>query len=554
MPPKDHQQHAWNTLQHWRHYTKASALYGVAVHAPTLDITSATGFADGRRTMVYPARWVDGQHWIMQTQRMLATREWRLRHVDDDNAPLGRPVHWASPFRWWLGICAMIDHTISGEPVGSAVERAALVANPALLAVLLLGLVPWVAGRFGGIAAAFLALAMVGSPPFLALFAPDNMDHHGLIEACLMVSVVALLVGGCGWTRRGIESADAAHWLPTELQARRAFTISGVAGGFGLWISAAGMIPVLVGIGVGALVNAWLGKNAWEFARFDEQLWRRWGTVGGITAFLCYLLEYFPAHLGWRLEVNHPLYALAWLGGGEVLAQWTSWLSRHRRERAPFSRLRLGAALVAMAAPAGVVAAGGGQVFAVADPFLWSLSNGYTPEFRGLLTALQRTGFSLSTVASCLPLLLVVPGALVMARRDSPQLARILIAIPFAAMALFWLMAFKEVRWWLVGYGFAFVVLVVAVAMITSASLAYARRTLYLLTAAALFVPGLIVGVQTAEEKGSLGADEYFSLAERDLAHALRQRVGDGPLIVLSSPATTSRLIYFGSAQGLGTP
>jgi hypothetical protein len=50
-----------------------------------------------------------------------------------------------------------------------------------------------------------------------------------------------------------------------------------------------------------------------------------------------------------------------------------------------------------------------------------------------------------------------------------------------------------------------------------------------------------------------LTPDDFYSLAERDLAHALRLRAGAGPLVVLSSPATTSRLLYFASARGLGT-
>src|SRR5678816_402921 len=73
----------WDASQTLHHYAKASAAYGVAVRAPAGDPASLTGFADGRRNIVYPARWVDGQHWIIQAQRMLADREWRLRTVDD---------------------------------------------------------------------------------------------------------------------------------------------------------------------------------------------------------------------------------------------------------------------------------------------------------------------------------------------------------------------------------------------------------------------------------------------------------------------------------------
>ena len=106
-----------DAIHHARHFQKASAHYGVAVRAPQVDASSPTGFADNRRHIVYPSRWVDGQHWIVQTQQMLASHDARLRHVDHDNAPAGRDVHWAAPFRWWLGLCAWVDHRLTGEPL-----------------------------------------------------------------------------------------------------------------------------------------------------------------------------------------------------------------------------------------------------------------------------------------------------------------------------------------------------------------------------------------------------------------------------------------------------
>src|SRR5690349_16058777 len=121
---------AWDAAQQVRHYTRASANYGVAVHAPAADPASATGFAGGRRTMVYPGSWVDAQHWVMQAQQMLARGEWRLRRTDDDNAPAGREVHWAAPHRWWLGAWAWVDRFFTGQPLGQAAERGALLANP----------------------------------------------------------------------------------------------------------------------------------------------------------------------------------------------------------------------------------------------------------------------------------------------------------------------------------------------------------------------------------------------------------------------------------------
>lgn len=542
----------WDAIRQAQHFRQVSANYGVAVHAPRVDPTSATGLADGRRHVLYPARWVDGQHWIAQTQQMLADGETRVREVEHDNAPFGRPVHWASPFRWWLGLAALVERVLTGTPLAHAVETAAFFANPALLVVLLSILVPWVARRFGGPGAALLAIALAGSPPFRVLFAPDNPDHHGLIQLCAMAALFFVIGGGAGWSRDKSSAATFnLGWLPTSAQARRAFMFSAVAGGIGLWVSAVSLIPVFLGLALGALSSAWIGRKTSD-AVFDPGLWRRWGAVGGLTAFCCYVVEYFPSHLGWRLEVNHPLYALAWLGAGEVLA----WATARFSGSSSFnlgSPYRLAAGIAAMISPVVVIAVAGSRVFAVSDPFLWSLSHEYTPEFQSLVTAVRRTGWNATTVASCLPMLLVPLALGGVFAMKSPRVGAAVVALPLAAAALFWAMAFKELRWWTVGYGFLFGVVALAPALLAGATAKRWQRIAVWWIGAAAFAPGLFLTVQGTTRGPVLDRDHILSLAERDLAHSLRQRAGAGPLVVLSSPATTSRMIYFASAHGLGT-
>src|SRR5256885_15769929 len=59
--------------------------------------------------------------------------------------------------------------------------------------------------------------------------------------------------------------------------------------------------------------------------------WRAWAFGGAVTSLAAYLIEYFPSHLGsWELRAIHPLYGLAWLGGGELLARTTAWIQRHK--------------------------------------------------------------------------------------------------------------------------------------------------------------------------------------------------------------------------------
>lgn len=548
---------AWDAIRQAQHFRQVSANYSVAVHAPVADAASPTGFAGGRRHVVYPGRWVDGQHWIAQTQQMLSAGGARVRAVEHDNAPHGRPVHWGSPFRWWLAFCAWVEHAITGRPLASAVETAAFYANPLLLAGLLLTLVPSVARRFSISGAALLAVGLVGSPALRVLFAPDNPDHHGAIQVCAIATLFFLLNGGAGWVRR----EDAAvhpelNWLPSNVGARRAFTCSAIAGGIGLWISAVSMIPVFLGIAAGGIVCAWIGRRKEDpVVDFEPSLWRRWGAIGGITALCAYVIEYFPSHLGWRLEVNHPLYALAWVGGGEALARTTAWLSGHAPKK-PRSPLSLAAAVVALIAPGVVIALAGSRVFAVADPFLWALSHDYTPEFKTLTAALRQSGWNAGTFASCLPMALVPLATigLVLGRRRHHRLSTALLALPLTATALFWAIAFKELRWWTVGHGFLLGAVALAPTLLAAKTTPRRQRATRLAFIAGAFLPGLILLTLTTARRPPIERDDILSLAERDLAHSLRQRVGSAPLVVLSSPATTSRMIYFANAHGLGTP
>lgn len=544
---------AWNGLETFRHYTRISGVYGLAVHAPEPDPHSRTGLADGRRTIAYPGASIDGLHWLMQTQQMLDTGAPRVRHVDEDNAPGGRSSHWGSPFRWWLALCAWVDHAVTGRSPALAVEYAGLWANPALLVVALLAFVPWTARRFGGTSAAWLAFVMVATPAFTVLFAGDNPDHHGLVQVCVMAAVYGVMAGNAAWIR-SVDPAPAGwSWLADAATARRAFTISALGGAAGMWVSAASTIPALAGIALGGLGGAWFGRGAASWVSHDAGLWRHWGRVGMLGTLVAYLIEYAPADMGWRLEVNHPLYALAWLGAGEVLAQLSDGLSRGRMLAPRGASWRLVPAFLFLLAPLCVIAFRGERVFAVSDPFLWSLSHDYVPEGRGLLTAMRLAGPTLHTVAECLPLLLVPAAGAWLARRSTPAMSRAMVAVPLSAAALFLAMAFRELRWWTVGYGFLFGIVVV-LARVLKAEGRGRQSVAVAMAGIVLFAPGLGAALRELGARPPLVPDDVVSLAERDLAHALRRRSGNDPLVVLGGPATTSRLIYFAGARGLGTP
>jgi hypothetical protein len=543
-----------------RHIEKISSLYGVMVDPPAVDASSPTGYALGRRSMFYPIGGLDTLHWVMQTQAMFATDTWRLRHVDYDNAPAGREVHWASPFHWWLALLAWSDHILTGQPIGIAVERAALYADPVLLGLVLLALVPLTARRFGSSAAAFMAVGMVTAFPFYAFFMTASTDHHGLAEACALMTVLFLLAGGGGCLHSG-DSGGLAEgervlwkWLPDRRAARRWFVASAMAGGIGLWINAASQVPVLIGVGVGALFAGWLTRRPaqpgwWDY---DPTLWRWWGIVGGLTSLGAYLIEYFPSHMGFRLEVNHPLYALAWYGAGELLCRITRGTRAGRVVLSPRELLAWILAAAAVALLPIVILLTRSETFIVADRFVWLLSR-YVSEGQSLANFLVRTPFSLAVLGKALPLLLILAPGLLLARPMLPPIWKAHLALALAPALLFLAMTLAQVRWWGICYGLLFAVLTLQFALLERSPAARSALGAWRLGCALVLFPGAIDAVWSFTRGSGLTPDDIHLLAERDVAQWLRLRMGRDPAVVISSPSTTTTLIYYGGLKGLGT-
>lgn len=545
-----------------RHADWVSSLYGVMVDPPAVDPSSPTGYSLGRRNLILPDAGEDGYQWIMQTQAMLAHGPWRVRHVNYDNAPYGRDTYWASAFRWWIALIAWIEHEVSGRPLGIAVEQAALLANPVLLVLLLLGLTPVVARRFGVPATCLLALGLVTVYPFNLYFAADYPDHHGILEACGMLTVLFLLAGGGGIVRgAGDESDQVAPadrvingWLADRRSARRWFIASAVAGGVGLWVSAASEVPVLLGVGLGALAAGWLGRStAGRPWHRDPELWRLWGIAGCTASIAAYLIEFFPSHLGFRLEVNHPLYGLAWLGGGEFICRWfrmtgDGGLVPNRRD--------VRGALLAAAAVAVLpvtIALTKSETFLVANRFVWMLGTEYIAEGQSLARYLARNGSNLFSLAQCLPLLLIVAPWPLLLARGVGRVWKAQLALGLAPALLFLVLTGREIRWWGLEYGMLFAVLAMVLVVVARSSAG--RRTVGIWTAACglLLVPGAVKLVRGMGQARTLDLQDVHRLAVRDVAQWLRLRVGRKPAIVASTPATTNHLIYYGGLRGLGT-
>ncbi len=529
----------WDAIARSRPVLEISARYGVAVDAPAIDPASPTGYAGGRRSILLPA--ADTAHWVMQTQTMIARGEWRIRHVDYDNAPDGREVHWAAPFHWWLAGLAWIDHLWSGRPLGIAVERATLTAGPVMLVLLLIGLAPLLAWKFSPAAAGLTTLGIVAVFPFYDDFAAACADHHGLVNICCLLTVLLFAAGSVA---------------PTTWSARRWLAGSALAGGVGLWISAATEVPALIGLGLGVLAAGWLARKASRPLTWlaDPGLLRFWGLTGGGVSLAAYLIEYFPSHLGLRLEVNHPLYAVAWVGGGEALRVLI--LAFRNGTRSLSRRDRVGGVVAAglVALLPAVMAVSRAETFTVADPFVYRLHALYISEFKGLVRCLAEQGLTWNGIELCLPMLLLAPALWLAGRRATTPEDRAQIGLVLLPALLGWVLGWWQIRW--LSLAFALTVPVLAVSFrIFAAPGGATRRTIALWTFAGVLVllPGLVASGQRMLAAGEITAEQVHSLAERDVAHWLRLRGGGDPLVVAAAPSPTTRLIFLGGITGLDT-
>ncbi|HVU39314.1 MAG TPA: hypothetical protein VHC95_13350 [Opitutales bacterium] len=272
---------------------------------PDHDPNSPTGYPGNQHNLVLPALGTDGQHWTMQTERMLDGREGlRVRHVDYDGvAPIsqrsdskvvmkgsqaeqlvtnggststssssttnpepdvgGRDVHWSSSLHWLAAGLAWIYTRFNHLPIAYNLEFTVQWANTLAIALVMFFVPLAIVRRFGSIPTALLAFCFVAVYPYYEFSFVGYFDHHGLVASFDLELVLFLAAAGAGWLRNENLHADSLgpveralwQWLPTRPQAKRWMIASGIAVGGGLWISTASVIPALFGVGVAALIS-----------------------------------------------------------------------------------------------------------------------------------------------------------------------------------------------------------------------------------------------------------------------------------------------------------
>jgi len=497
----------------------------------------------------------DSYHWILQTQQMFARGDWRVRHIDYENAPFGREVHTASLYRWWLGLVAWCDHMVSGRPIARSVEFAALVADPLMHVLFLVCATVFVARRFGTFAAALFCAGLATIFPLAVGFLGGAPDDHGLTEILAMGSVFPLLAALGASPNVAKESPSA------SLRAKPWFFCAGIFGGCGLWISVPTELPVLFGIALGAVIATWVARgsggvagNAFESPGAAE--WRAWALGGALATLAFYLIEFAPSNLGsWQLRAIHPLYGLAWLGAGELLARLAAWIRQKKLLWSIRDVVAVVFALVAAAAVPVIMWRTKDQGFLAADLSSFRLTRwpGSVPA-TNFWAWLVQTDLNLKTLATVMPMLLILPAGWLLLRRKTAVACRVsvglalgpaLIAIGFACVQLSWWSTLESLL----------LVLVVAAASSRSPVILPVHRWLWGCAIAPLIVLGLFQMVPLAGAKVTnvVNESEFMGLIERDLAQWLARRAGPAGAVVLASPQQTTPLYFYGGLRGLGT-
>lgn len=488
---------------------------------------------------IAPADYADAQTWVRLGLAADQGVPWRTRWTDIDNAPTGRPVYWNSSLIHLVAAAGRVQHRLTGEPIARATEDSLAWINLPLFLVVVMLFSGWAASRTGIAGGVMVAFAMSGYRWFYLGFAPNYFDHHGLLAASTFGLVLGATFMGAGW--RAENRDDRSLLTSSTASAGRAAALSALWGAFGMWISAASVVPTIAIIGLAGAVTAWaFGPRAKAHgAAFDASLWRSWGRIGCVAALVAYAAEFAPNHLSMRLEVNHPLYAIAWLGGAELVALFGEW--RVYDQRPPAWRAAL-AALAALS-PLAVILLGGPRVFIPIDPAVARMHRAIG-EFQSLPSYIRTAGpASAWRFASGVALLLPALLAIRKKQRD-----RLLVAFTAVVAVASVAMACWQVRWWLTASGAQLCLLLTA----SASSFDWRRpRTRWLVAvplSAAFATQAWARAHLTREhvEARIVSQADAMQPLYRDAAIALRASDSGGRITLLSTPTASMAIGYFG--------
>lgn len=502
----------------------------------------------------------DGYAWNRHAEHLGEDGHWRVRHTDFDNAPKGREVHWNSAFTWYLRGLGEACRAMTGDSLRNSIFRMSIWANPILLLLTLGIFTPLTARRFGPLCGSVTAIGMIASSTFYEGFLPSYPDHHGLIAFALFGMVFGIAWAGAGW----IQNKDGPDFAsPHSLkQARHGMIFSALCGAAGLWISALSTAVILGTIGLSALVTmVFIRRNPKSSgAVFHSELWKTWAVWGACGSLFFYLLEYFPFNMGMRLEVNHPFYAIAWLGGGWSIALLSEWLAGGKSTPFPLRGLIWPVAACAVL-PLGILL-GGDQVYSAKDPFLIKLYANIV-ETLPLFKRIELGSMTMQSAFGWFPLFVLAAGILVFFRRVGMGTKAVLIFLSVPILLVTGLLIY-QVRW-----GMLTGPLYIALAGIVVPQIwRLVPRELGIRVVAGFLLLGIgflfvepafknafTVAWMQYRNKDSLSpsAGQTMALLHRQMAGAILESAAGKPVVLLSSPNSSCLLSALGGFRTIGT-
>jgi hypothetical protein len=499
-----------------------------SVDAPQRDGASPTGFEKGQRMLIVPGHHNPSFSWITEAQQSAQQGQLRLRHISYDSQSDGRKIRRTALYRWWLVGVGWIRQALSGEPLGYAIGRGALLADPVLFALFLIAGAAYSARYFGSLAASAFVIGAISIFPLSANFQPGAPDPHSLAWVLALASVLPLLAS------------------PERSGSRRRvhFVIAGVFGGLGFWNDALSQGPVLVAIVLGGL--------AWELVNAGRaqapQPWRAWALAGAATVLLASALEFLPKDFSWTaLDAVSPMHALTWWGAGEVLGALSRW---RRQDGQRFDRRSLAwliAGAVALAVWPAITFANSKGSFLATDFYARELANhpgaGFARNLKAWLQQPTGDGFKWATLLPC-ALVFVVGIRAVAMSKNRDQSGRLLFALVLLVTAI--VLASQQLRWWNLFDVFALTALTVLIAGAAAAAL---ETRAWVLGSSLLALPGLFIGfppAQRGDPMRNLSPVDAESLVERDFAHWLASRQGAEPTVLFSTPIFSGATGFYG--------
>lgn len=504
----------------------------------------------------------DGYVWNRHAEKLGEDGEWRVRFTDMDNAPYGREVHWSSGFALYLRALGEIYRSYTGDTLRNSIFRMSIWANPILL-VVALGLFATIsARRFGPLCGSVLAIGMVTTASFYEGFLPGYPDHHGITAFALLGLVFGIAWAGAGWVQ---QPGGASFFSPHSLkQARHGMVFSGVSAAAALWISGLSAAIIAVGIGLGAIISvAIYGKQGKrEGLEYHPQLWRLWALVTATGSFAFYLLEYFPNHIAMRLEVNHPLYALAWLGGGWLIFVTTGWIRAVQEGPVAFPWKRCLWPLAACALLPTMILLGGSTFYMIWDEFQLGIVKNVA-EGLPLLTRINMGAITWKVAFGYFPVFLVLAAILLFHKRVSTG-AKGMFVLLFFPIFVVTVLQFIQVRWGMLN-GPNYIALAAVVVpqlwrLVPGKPLARIAALLALAGSAYLFsidtVRGMVMpfwSQYTSDRNIQVGPGQLLALLHRDMAKTILQNANGRPVTVLSSPNSSCLLATLGGFKTVGT-